>query len=95
MLAAVGQDVDMRMTIQQGTFTIHGDATPLEERSGAWDFLAKFIIPEEAKDTFREELWVLGVRRSTLFPDLGNLAEDLANDWRLVPKNNQKQWGQK
>jgi hypothetical protein len=86
VLAIVGQDVDMRMTVQQGAFTIHGDDTPLEEQTDAHPFLAKLIIPESAKPTFDEELWVLGVRRAALFPDLANLARDLANDWRASPK---------
>ena len=86
VLAVLGQDVDLRMTVQQGAFTIHGDATPLEQRSGAERFLAQFVIPENAKPTFDDELWVLGMRRSALFPDLGNLAKDLANDRRLIPK---------
>jgi len=86
VLAVLGQDVDLRMTIQQGAFTLHGDSTPLEEKAGVDRALAKLIIPEKAKPTFDEELWVLGVRRSALFPDLSNLARDLANDWRIIPK---------
>jgi hypothetical protein len=86
VIAALGQDIDLRMTVQQGSFTIHGDCTPLENKSGAERYLAKIIIPENAKRTFDDELWVLGIRRSMLFPDLANLAIDLAEDWRLIPK---------
>ncbi len=86
VLAVLGQDVDLRMAVQQGAFTLHGDATPLEQNSSAERFLAQLVIPEKAKPTFDDELWVLGMRRSMLFPDLANLAEDLANEWRLIPK---------
>lgn len=86
VLALLGQDVDLRMTVQQGAFTLHGNESPLELKAGADKFLAKMIIPEAAKAVFDDELWVLGVRRSGLFPDLGNLAKDLASDSRLIPK---------
>lgn len=86
VLAVLGQDIDLRMTVQQGAFTIHGNDVPLEERPRAERYLAKFLIPERAKMTLDEELWVLGVRRSALFPDLANLAADLADDQRLVPR---------
>ena len=81
--AAYGSDVDMRMTIQQGAYTVHGDATPLEDRSAAEHFLMKIFIAEKAKHALEEELSFLGIRRSTLFPDLANLAKDLASDTRL------------
>jgi hypothetical protein len=88
-LAVYGQDTSLRMALQMGAFTIHGTDKPLEERKGAHQYLAKLIIPEEAKATFEEELWVLGIRRSTLFLDLANLASELTNDHRLVPKRQQ------
>jgi hypothetical protein len=93
VLAIVGQDVDMRMTVQQGAFTIHGNDTPLEQRTGADRFLTKLIIPENAKQVFEEELWVLGVRRAALFPDLTNLARDLASDLRGNPKKTRSNAG--
>lgn len=86
VMAVIGQDIDLRMSMQQGAFTIHRDANPLEQRDGVESYLAKFIIPEHAKPIFEEELWVLGIRRSILFPDLENLAKDLASDSRLVPR---------
>jgi hypothetical protein len=85
VLAVMGQDVDMRMTVQQGAFTIHGSDKPLEELAAA-GCLAKLIIPADSKPTFDDELWVLGMRRSSLFPDLANLALDLANERRLIPR---------
>jgi hypothetical protein len=86
VLAVYGRDTSLRMALQMGAFTIHGADTPLEERTGAHQYLAQLIIPEKAKATFAEELWVLGIRRSTLFPDLANLALELTTDHRLVPK---------
>lgn len=87
ILAVMGKEVDLRMTVQQGTFTIHGTDVPLESRAGSENYLAKFVVPDTARKRLQEELWFLGVRRSILFPDLSNLAQDLATDDRLVPRN--------
>jgi hypothetical protein len=86
VLAVLPVDLDLRMTVQIGGFTFHATPTPLEERTGADHCLVKFVIPESAKPTFAEELWVLGARRGVLFPDLDNLAVDLATDDRLVAR---------
>ena len=86
IVAVLGQDLDLRMTIQMGAFTIHGSTGPLEARVGAEKYLAKFIIPENAKATLQDELWVLGARRGTLFPDLSNLAQEFTQDLRLIPR---------
>jgi hypothetical protein len=85
ILAVVGFDVDLRMAVPQAGFTIHGTATPLDRRPGADRFLVKFIIPRTARARFAEELWSLGIRRSMLFPDLANLAQDLSQDTRMIP----------
>jgi hypothetical protein len=76
--AVLSQDVDVRVMVQSGAFTIHGTATPLEEHPQADQFLARFIIPAASRDTFREELFAMGARRSLIFPDLHNLAIELA-----------------
>lgn len=86
VLAVVSEDVDLRMTVQQGAFTVHGNDAPLDRRAGADEYLAKFIIPASARQRLLEELWFLGVRRASLFPDLSNLALDLLSDDRLIPR---------
>lgn len=86
VLAVVGQDIDLRMTLQQGAFTLHGTSAPLNERPDADGYLAKFIIPQSARKQIKEELWFLGIRRSGLFPDLANLALELTTDQRRTPR---------
>lgn len=86
VLAVLPVDIDMRMTVQSGVFTLHATAEPLEKRKGVEQYLAKFVIPKEAKARFDDELWVLGARRAVLFPDLDNLAQDLASDNRLIAR---------
>lgn len=53
----------------------------LEERPGSKRYLEKLLIPAAAKTDIRNELAYLGVRRRTLFPDLENLAHDLAFEY--------------
>jgi hypothetical protein len=83
-VAVVGPDVDLRMSLQHSVFTLHGDGTPLEERPDVDSFLSKLVIPAAARQRVASDLEMLGVRRSTLFPDLENLARELAASWRLV-----------
>jgi len=76
--AALSQDLDMRVLVQSGAFTIHDQPEPLEEHPFANEFLARFEIPGNARRTFQDELWAMGARRSLLFPDLHHLAIELA-----------------
>ena len=68
---------DVRMLMQHGAYTIHSSNTPLEDYNSPIQFLCRATIPANAKLALAEELRNLGVRRSTLFPDLHNLALDL------------------
>ena len=86
VIAVLPSETDMRMSLQQGAFTLHASGQPLEQRSGANRYLARFLIPETSRNEMVDELWVLGVRRSALFPDLANLAAELSSDSRLIPR---------
>ena len=74
------------MTVQQGAFTLHGTNVALNKQPDAEGYLAKLVIPYASREKLKEELWVLGIRRSSLFPDLANLALDLATDDRRTPR---------
>jgi FRG domain len=79
-VAAIGPDeVDLRMMLQHSVFTIHGAATPLDQLPNSAAFLRGWTIPQAAKRHIRAQLSILGIRRSTLFPDLKSLAGDLDN----------------
>ena len=67
------------MSVQLASFTLHGSPLPLESLSGVDGFLSRIIIPADLKAGMRMALRMLGVRRSTLFPDLENLATELAD----------------
>ena len=79
VIAAIMPDIDQRMFLQQGVFTLHTTRTPLEELPQSETFLRKGVIPVIAKKRIEWELRICGFSRAKLFPDLGNLAIDLVD----------------
>ena len=69
--------VELRMLVQQGVFTIHNTQVPLNKQSGSEEFCLRFLVPVEAKESLRDELDALGVNARNLFPDLDHLASDI------------------
>ncbi len=77
-----------RMSAQLSRFTIHGqNKESLLDQLPADDppLLYKYIIDLDAIDTLKKELRWLGIRESSLKPDLDGLAVDLADSF-LPPK---------
>lgn len=84
VLAVGAREIDPRVMVQQGAFTIHSDETNLAAKKlEGYPWLVGFRVKREAKAILRESLWRLGITRSGLFPDLGTLAHDLKHRrWR-------------
>ena len=78
ILSVLTEEADPRHMVQQSAFTLHGRSDPLEQRAGASDFLVRIRIPSAAKRGLRQVLTLYGVNRASLFPDLENLALELA-----------------
>jgi len=78
-VAIYPEQVDIRLAVQLSAFTLHGAAVPLENLPTPSEYLVKFTIPAEAKKPLAQDLDALGIRRSNLFPDLENLAAELAS----------------
>jgi hypothetical protein len=78
-LAVGTREIDPRVMVQQGAFTIHAGEKNLIDMEMKADrpWLIGFRIPWEAKADLRTVLEGLGVSRSSLFPDLGSLAKHL------------------
>ena len=77
IVAVACREVDVRMLVQCSCFTIHGMPASLEGLRGHERFLMRFSIPADSKGPIKEALYRLGVRESTLFPDLDHLAHEL------------------
>jgi hypothetical protein len=74
---AMAIEHDPRIQLQQGAFTIHSSRTPLNRLPGSQALLRKLIIRHEAIQSFFEELNLLGMKKSNLFPDLASLTSEL------------------
>jgi hypothetical protein len=77
IIAIDGREIDLRMLVQMGRFTLHANGTPIETLSGSDNWLRRYIVPKEVKYKIRNQLRAFGIRRWNLFPDLSNLAVDL------------------
>jgi hypothetical protein len=78
-LAINAREIDARMFTQQGAFTIHGDHADLADaaEAAAQPWKRVFRIPSKSKADLSKLMRRLCIHKSTLFPDLGALAEDL------------------
>lgn len=83
-IAVMAPEIDPRMMVQQGVFTLHGSDLPLENMAHSDEFLIKITIAEAARAGIRTTLAGLGFRRSNLFPDLGNLATEISDTHRTI-----------
>ena len=84
VLAAMAAERDVRMFVQQGCFTIHSLKTPLEARPESGMYLEKLILPSASIKDLAWEIDAAGFRKGDIFPDLGNLAEELVH--RRLPR---------
>lgn len=84
-VAVFAPRTDRRMAAQLGNYTIHGNRDPLEEHPESAKFLARILIPATSHDKIRADLSDSGMRLSSLFPDLSNLARELTEIEALGP----------
>lgn len=75
--AVMAAERDLRMFVQQGCFTIHSDHEPLNQRRGSEKYLTQLVIPARYVEAMAFEVDVCGFRKGDIFPDLGNLADEL------------------
>lgn len=74
---AMAIEHDPRIQLQQGAFTVHSCRKPLNRLAQADRLLRQLVIPCAALRAFCEELSLLGMRKSNLFPDLASLTSEL------------------
>lgn len=76
-IAAMAVEIDARMQMQQGAFTVHSSKVPLNKLPNSDKWLQKLVIPKDSVSSLRRELQLLGFRADYLFPDLESLASEL------------------
>ena len=72
-------EVDPRLMVQLSVFTLHGQAVALESLTGHEGFILKYSVPTKHKQHVRKQLKQLGIRESSIFPDLEHLARDISS----------------
>ena len=82
VLAAVPVNQDLRMVMQQGAFTIHATAKPLDSHESSTTWLKKLTIPGAHVHEMALALDLLGLRLSDVFPDLHHLSLELTKRFR-------------
>jgi hypothetical protein len=75
--AAMSSELDIRMFVQQGCFTIHSDRTSLNLKEESQEYLSKLIIPAACARALAHEVDVCGLRKGDIFPDLAQLAVEM------------------
>lgn len=82
-IAITGPLNNKRIAAQKGTFTLfpNTDKFNLEDKSDAHNFLNKIIIPNEHIQSFRKQLYYLGMTESSIYPDLNNLALEIKREF--------------
>ena len=78
--AVMAPHEDLRVLAQQSVFTVHGKRTALNKLPNKDEFLLRIEIPSKQKLECRAYLQKLGIRCSSLFPDLEHLAKDLKSE---------------
>jgi hypothetical protein len=76
--AVMSAENDSRIFAQQGCFTVHTTGSPFEDFANSAAFLDRIDLPSNSVDRIADEMVICGFRKSTMFPDLTNLARDLS-----------------
>lgn len=81
-LAIIPTLSNKRLISQKGTFTVHGiDKSPIEEfikiHPTPDEVLAKIVLQACSRESCKNHLHMLGIRRSTIYPDIDNFVLDL------------------
>lgn len=76
-IAVMATELDLRMFVQQGCFTVHKPDTRPLNSGQVVGLQGRLVIPAGRVQEFARQLHGLGFRGGDLFPDLENLAKEL------------------
>ena len=77
-ICIVAPQISPRIRAQAGLFTLHGtNLDPLDYYVVTRPLLSKILIPHSAALTMRDELHILGITPSFIFPDLDGVAREV------------------
>ncbi len=77
-LSIIGPLNNSRINAQKGAFTLFPlNAKPLEEMEKTDEFLLKIKVNSEYVHEMKRELYNLGIKQSTLYPELNSISTDI------------------
>jgi hypothetical protein len=87
-IAVFPPHIDVRIVAQKSVFTIHGqerDGFGILAHRDPYPQLAKILITssEDEIEQIREELEILGITETTLFPDLEGLSREIQAEYKM------------
>jgi hypothetical protein len=74
----------MRIFVQQGCFTLHSSQVALNKTKGNKDYLLPLLIDAENARRLADEVFVSGLRKGDIYPDLGNLATEIIQTNQMI-----------
>jgi FRG domain-containing protein len=77
VLAAMAHDVDLRIFVQQGCFTVHSSRRALNKTGGNGEYLFPFLIGAQDARRLANQVFTAGLRKGDIYPDLSNLAAEI------------------
>ena len=77
IVSVVGDEVDLRMSLQLSGFTLHSSATPMENFAKFSTFALPFYIKRDECASLAKQLYDQGIRKSNLFLGPEYLAREI------------------
>ncbi|SEJ16786.1 FRG domain-containing protein [Cyclobacterium xiamenense] len=77
VIATSAIETHKRIIMQQSAFTIHSETNSLESLQPNSNWLRKIKIPQNTLAEIAFELEILGIKLSSVFPDLDNLSKEI------------------
>jgi hypothetical protein len=77
ILAVRPAEVDIRLMVQLSEFTLSGYEIPIDEVESDGEFVIKYRISKKSKPQLLKDLKEMGIRLSTIFPDLDHLSDEI------------------
>jgi hypothetical protein len=84
ILAVMAHDIDMRIFVQQGCFTLRSSQKALNKKEGSKAYLIPLLINAQNAGRIADEVFVGGFRKGDIYPDLDNLATEIVQTDRRV-----------
>ena len=81
--AVIGPMNNPRIIAQKGVFTVfpnNEEVTPLNKLRDSSEYLRQIVICANSRDYILDQLQMIGIKKSSLFPELSTIAEEIESE---------------